>query len=214
MTDIEWHPDRELLLNYAMGHTSPGMELIIATHLTYCPACRAAVAEAEALSGAELAGTDAAEVSIPKIDAVLARLDDGQDIDNAPVFDNTLPYPRPLQAALPGNGADLKWSFRLPGLSEYMMDGYGDEEVSMIRAKPGTRMLAHTHDGFEATLILQGQMADGDKLYRKGDLTIADHHDDHQPHITGDEVCICLVVMSGKLKFTGTFGRALNVLVR
>ena len=81
----------------------------------------------------------------------------------------------------------------------------------MLRAKPGTSIPSHTHDGQEATLVLSGLLEDGDTVLGPGDALQVDHHHDHTPRIIGDEVCICLIVMSGKMKFTGPFSRALNL---
>jgi putative transcriptional regulator len=120
--------------------------------------------------------------------------------------------PAPLRERL-GCGADsVRWSFRLPGLSEHRMDGFEGEAVSVLRARPGVRIPAHTHSGAETTLILTGQMRDGGQVYSRGDVSSADEDDDHCPEIVGTEICFCLVVLSGKLRFTGLFGRALNLL--
>ena len=49
-------------------------------------------------------------------------------------------------------------------------------------------------------------------MFRAGDLAINTEADDHKPRIIGDEVCYCLVVMDGGLRFTARFSRALNLL--
>ena len=38
------HPEEDLLLAYAAGGTDAAISLILATHLTFCPECRAGVA--------------------------------------------------------------------------------------------------------------------------------------------------------------------------
>ncbi len=55
-------------------------------------------------------------------------------------------------------------------------------------------------------------MEDRGQVYRRGEVTLADEHDDHRPRIVGSEMCICLVVMTGNLRFTGAFSRVLNLL--
>jgi putative transcriptional regulator len=218
MAKIEQHPARDLLTSYAAGNVSAGMEVMIASHLTLCPKCRAVVAEAEALCGAEFSADASAEIEAPSLDDILGMIDAPatEAADKAIIvdYDDASPFPRALQEVLPNEGRELNWLFRMPGLSEYVLEEFEGETVSLLKAKPGARMLSHTHDGEEATLILQGAMDDGGTVLRKGDLVVASDHDDHQPHIVGDETCICLVVMSGKLKFTGTFSRALNILNR
>lgn len=144
-----------------------------------------------------------------------AMLADGRSMGEAAVF------PRPLRSALEESlgravGADragrIPWRFRLPGLSEHEFKGYGAEHVSLLRARPGVAIPQHTHEGVELTLILTGEMTDGDTVYRAGDVAICTEDDDHHPRITGTETCLCLVVMDGGLRFTGRFSRALNLL--
>ena len=57
-------------------------------------------------------------------------------------------------------------------------------------------------------------MEDGGTVFRRGDVALADHNDNHNPKVIGDEICYCLVVMSGNLRFTGPVGRALNLFTR
>ncbi|MBA3326136.1 MAG: zf-HC2 domain-containing protein [Rhodobacteraceae bacterium] len=48
------HATPELLTAYADGSLSEGLSLLVASHLTFCPACRRRVARLEALGGALL----------------------------------------------------------------------------------------------------------------------------------------------------------------
>ncbi len=206
------HPTSHYLVAYANGSLSDGMSLLVASHLTYCPQCRRDVEKYEAIVGGLFEAEPANGLSVPDRDAVMAKLDLE---DEAPVreiaLDQNSPLPAPIRAVAKGDVDALGWKFRMPGLSEYALNSFEGETVSLLRVKPGTAMLAHTHDAEEATLILSGQMQDGDKIYRKGDVALADHHDDHRPKVIGDEVCYCLIVMSGSVKFTGRVGRALNL---
>ena len=49
------HAPNRLIADYSAGALPPGMSLLVASHLTYCPACRDKVARLEALGGALLA---------------------------------------------------------------------------------------------------------------------------------------------------------------
>ena len=53
------HAPNALIADYAAGALPPGMSLLVASHLTYCPACRDKVARLEALGGALLAEASA-----------------------------------------------------------------------------------------------------------------------------------------------------------
>ena len=203
----------DLLAGYAAGTLSEGVSLLVASYLTYCPLSRAKVAEFEALGGAMLEDEPLEMSTGPSLEATLAL------IENAPEFDVAPPppaqkgesIPQPILAAIGADESDIKWKFKLPGISAYDFEGYDGERVQLLRAVPGASIPSHTHDGEESTLVLTGLLKDGERILGKGDMVQADHHDDHTPTIVGDEVCICLIVMSGKLKFTGQFSRALNL---
>ncbi len=208
------HPSNEQLAAYASGALSEGMNLLVASHLTYCAECREKVAQFEVVGASALTEQDIAnDIRPPSLDAAFAALD-APATESRIVPDPGTPLPFPIRAEVGAKVDDLKWKFRLPGLHECELEGFDGEQVSLLRAKPGTRILHHTHEGDEATLILTGQMEDDGIVYGVGDVAIADHNDNHRPQIVGDEVCYCLIVMSGSMRFTGPVGRALNILSR
>ena len=202
-------PPTEMLARYATGSVSPGLALLISTHLDTAADSRSIVADLDAAAGALFGGEPPAPLAPDALDRVLARL-------NTPAQEPRHPDPGPLPQSLADRiGIDfdrIPWRFRLPGLSEYQLEGFGPESVSLLRARPGAGIPQHTHQGEEATLVLTGAMQDGDAVYRAGDVALAGEDDDHRPRIIGDEVCHCLVVMSGPLRFTGVLSRALNYL--
>lgn len=205
------HVPASFLAAYADGSLSEGMDLVVASHLTFCPDCRAAVARLEAVGGALLAGTEPAAVSPETCAAALARLDLPEEEAAPPVPDPEGWLPYPLRQVLRTPVPEIRWSFRMPGLSEYPIPGLEDEAISLMRARPGVRVPSHTHEGMEATLVLAGAMRDGDAFYRRGDLALADGTLTHHPEIVGETVCLCLVVRQGRMHFTGRLGRALNI---
>ncbi len=208
------HPTQEHLAGYASGALSEGMSLLIAAHNTYCPKCRADVERFETLSSALMMEEPApVATSSPSLEAAMRALD--APICTRPIAEDPLGIvPMPIRAELDGPLDSLGWKFRLPGLHEYTFDGFDGEHVSLMRIRPGTGVLHHTHEGEEATLILSGQMEDQGVRYGRGDVALNDHNDNHKPRVVGDEICYCLIVMSGNLKFTGPVGRALNLFTR
>lgn len=207
------NPSTELLADYVTGAATPGTALLVATHLTQAPDSRSRVAELEAMAGAILANECAAEMAPDALDRALALLDGAEDAQApAPRVLGDSPLPRPVMEALDVPFEDIPWKFRLPGVSEYEFEGFGEEKVSILRARPGAALPQHTHNGRELTLVMTGALQDGDDIYRAGDLAVNDEDDDHRPRIIGEEMCHCLVVLDGSLHFTGTFSRALNFL--
>lgn len=205
-------PSTELLADYASGAASPGTSLLIACHLTQAPESRRHVAEMERIGGALLADEEPAPMQPGSLDTVMAMLDDVAEPAPERAAPEPSPLPQPLIDAIGVPFSEIQWRFRLPGVSEYMLDGFDGERVSILRARPGTAVPQHTHKGAELTLVMAGALLDGDNLYQAGDVAMNDEEDDHRPRIIGDEICYCLTVLDGDLQFTGTFSRALNFL--
>ncbi len=208
------HPKFEHLEGYANGALSEGMSLLVAAHLTYCPDCRGEVDRIERLGAALMMASETPDaIRPPSLEACMSALDTPVEEDRM-VDDSQGVLPMPLRRALPASLDEANWQFRLPGLHEYVLSDYDGEHVSLLRARPGVSIFHHTHKGEEATLILSGAMEDGDQVFRRGDVALADETHQHKPKIVGDEVCYCLVVMSGSLRFTGPVGLALNLFTR
>ncbi len=212
-------PSDEILADYASGALPAGLSLLVASHLTFSPESRRRVGDLESLGGVMLSADGADGLAAPDLDAALARLDAPEAPrrnameDDAPIrLGGGAPVlPAPLRRALGGDADELAWKFRLPGLSEVELDGFEGEEVSLLRARPGAPLLSHTHEGVETTLVLTGLLEDRGRVFARGDVAVATEDDDHRPRIVGEETCICLIVMSGGLRFTGPFSRALNL---
>lgn len=199
----------ELLNAYAAGMTSPGLSLFCATHLSLSPEARAHVAAVEEIGGAMLADESPAEDG-PDLDAVLARLDEAPPAAARPTFDGG-GFPSPLAHALDCNFGDIKWRKRLNGAADYTLQSFLPEKVRLLRARPGSKAPQHTHTGLEATLVLSGALEDEDHVLEAGDISLCGPEHEHTPRVIGDETCYCLVVLDGSLRFTGTWGPALNL---
>lgn len=206
------HPTDEMLAAYAAGASSEGMALLIAAHLTYCPACRRRVSALEAVSGALFAEVPAVAVEVSVLDGLMARLDasdTAEPVARRSVDDPVLP--RPVAEAVGMPFEQIRWRFRMPGVAEFPLDLGGPERVSLLRVRPGAGVPSHTHTGEEATLVLQGMLCDRDRAFGRGSVAVATPLDDHHPHAGAGEDCVCLTVMDGGLRFTGPLGRALNI---
>lgn len=217
----------ELLSAYAAGQTTPGLSLLCASHLSVRPEAQAFVAAAEEFAGAGLRDLDTTDARMGMDrSALLARLDaedDGAASSDAPTFSRTdkadahrdgptpCLMPDVLRRAVGASLDEVPWRFRLPGISHHVLADFDDEKVSLLKARPGSGVPTHTHRGLEATLVLSGAMRDGDAVLTRGDIALCDASHDHHPEIIGDETCYCLIVVDGALRFTGAFGRALNL---
>ncbi|MEM7268117.1 MAG: cupin domain-containing protein, partial [Pseudomonadota bacterium] len=170
------YPSQELLASYAAGGTSEGISLAIAAHLTYCPESRERLAEIEAVAGAMLAEADADEA--PSLDAIMARLDDEEVAAPSPEIEAG-PLPAPVAQAIGMDFDQIPWKFRLPGVHEYEFLNDAGEEVSLLKVRPGAAIPKHTHEAEELTVVFDGELHDGDAVFTKGQLAIADPSVDH-----------------------------------
>lgn len=201
----------EMLAAYASGTTSPGLSLLCAAHLTLAPSARSFVDMAEEVGGSLLEEEATSAVDPMDFERLLARLDVADQEDAIAKCGRSSDIPAPILRALDHDYDETPWRFRLPGIHEHVIESFAPERVSLLKAKPGRKVPQHTHAGDEATLVLTGALEDGGKVYRAGDVSLAGPDHDHTPTIIGEETCVCLVVTNGALRFTGTFGRALNL---
>lgn len=187
------HAPTELIADYAAGALSPGMQLLVGSHLGYCPECSHKAARLEAIGGALLADCAPVAPTSNCLAKVLARIA-GCSAAEADATDCNARLPPLLRRRLPGPVGTLPWRSLLPGLSECRLDGFAAEAVGLMQGRPGTRMLAPGHRGRESRLVLSGSIRDGGRTFGRGDLALPDLRGGCCPEVVGREPCLCLVV--------------------
>ena len=207
---IHHHPPDDWLLDHVTGALTGPWSVLLASHLTVCPACRAQARRYERLGG-----------------ALLARLTPEPVTAGTPADDNPRPtgpeigptgpgdpvFPKPLRAAVGHASGAVPWRTVLPGVESYDLTGGGGQAVArLLRIAPGRSVPQHTHKGQEATAVLSGFYADGTGRYGPGDVAVADPGVNHKPVADPDGVCICFTVSEAPMHLTGPLGRFLNFL--
>lgn len=211
---IRHHLPDELLMAFAAGTLDLGQHVAVATHLAGCLHCRTMVRAMEQVGGAVLERLPPSEMSAGAFAAVEARLGGGAAA--AP--------------AAPGNGfrdiaglppfvrqyGDGSWKWIAPKVHfrPIELPRPSETRVFLLRSKPGTKMVEHTHTGFEMTCVLSGSFAHDGGHFGPGDFDFGDGSDNHDVVIDSREDCICLVAMQGELKLHGMIGRLLQPLIR
>jgi putative transcriptional regulator len=194
---IVHHPEDAMLLAYASGAADEPTALVIATHLSLCAECRRTVAQAETAGGVLLEDVEPQAVASSSLDAVMARLN-GQEQPAPPRAQGVTP--EPLRSYLGGDVTDVGWRHIAGGLADYRIMTRGRSVARLLRAKPGSAVLEHTHDGEELTLIVTGGLSDHTGQYHRGDVqTMTDEY--HVPTALPGEDCIVLAVTSAPLRF-------------
>lgn len=201
------HPSDALLLSYAAGATAEAEALVLSTHLTFCPDCRAKLAAAEAVGGALLDQMESAPLPAAALQSVLARLDEPAAADQ--------PSPQHAMEGLPhalaGYAAEALarsgWRALAPGIRQLSLATTGGATARLLKLKPGTVLPEHGHRGTELTILLAGSYSDELGQFRRGDMAELDDSVVHLPVVDHGPDCVALVVTEAPLKFRGWMAR-------
>ncbi|MEM9750474.1 MAG: cupin domain-containing protein [Pseudomonadota bacterium] len=107
------------------------------------------------------------------------------------------------------NDADIEWSGVWPGVAHARSDVL--DGARLLRAKAGSRLPKHAHDGQELTLVLTGGFRDRGAHYRAGDISVAGPEEAHELLIDDGEECLCFTAVDGDLKLSGPLGAVLSL---
>jgi putative transcriptional regulator len=222
------HPAEDQLLDYAAGSLDAPVGLVVATHLALCPSCRRQVRGLEAIGGALLDELPLVRADSDGLARVLARLD-APELDPPPVATRppaTQPgialdaetrrlVPEPLRSQLGASLAELSWQRVARGLDEHALPlerpGF---KTRLLRIRPGAAIPRHGHRGLESVLVLDGGFTDERGHYARGDVGLSDPGIVHRPVADLDRDCLCLIVVEGRLRFAGLFGRLIAWVTR
>ncbi|WP_371169441.1 ChrR family anti-sigma-E factor [Aliiroseovarius sp. 2305UL8-7] len=210
MTAITHHIPDAILAAYASGNLSHPYAFAVASHVSLCDDCRAALEAHQNIGGAVLDGTDAVAVSGDLKAALLAQLD--APVKEKPVYRRQGIYPRPVVEAL--KGREPKWRPVGMGVRQTILSSSDAGTVRLLYIPPGQAVPDHGHNGMEMTLVLQGSFTDETGSFGVGDIEIADEDLDHTPIADQGEACICLAATDAPLRFRAFMPRLLQPFFR
>jgi putative transcriptional regulator len=209
------HPAEEFLLQYASGAATEPFALLVATHLATCGACRAAVAQAEAIGGALLDGLAPETTSAESLDSDVTKILERAARQPEPKRPARGTSPgSPLQAYV-GDLDAVAWRSLGPGIQHCVLakDKFG-AVARLLRIAPGRSVFEHSHSGNEMTLVLRGSYRAGGAQFGPGDVECADEATTHRPVADGETACICLAVTDAPLRFRNLLGRVMQTFIR
>jgi putative transcriptional regulator len=85
------------------------------------------------------------------------------------------------------------------------------EKLELIHVMPGAKIPQHTHEGNESFLVLHGSYSDEYGSYKQGTVQVRSDDHNHTPVGDARTGCIGLAYTHGKIKFSGKFGKLLNL---
>ncbi|WP_400084118.1 ChrR family anti-sigma-E factor [Yoonia sp. R78084] len=208
MTKIKHHLTEPLLMGYAAGTLPEAFNLVVATHISMCDDCRAALAGFEAVGGEVMMDTAPVDVAEDALAATLALIDSGKFADQpAPPRTKDSVFPGPLQDYVSGDIDSLKWRKVGGGVSQLVLKTSKDASVRLLRIPAGTAVPDHGHRGTELTLVLQGAFTDEEDRFGAGDVEVANEDLHHTPVAEEGMDCICLAATDAPLRFNGLVPR-------
>ena len=118
--------------------------------------------------------------------------------------------PITLRSHLKNN--EVKWkSFKDVKVAS-LLPKENNEKLELIHVMPGAKIPQHTHEGNESFLVLHGSYSDEYGSYEQGSVQVRSDDHDHTPVGHAQTGCIGLAYTHGKIKFSGKFGKLLNLI--
>jgi len=195
-------------MGYAAGTLPEAFNLVVATHITMCDDCRAALAEYDAVGGEVMLDAEPVAVAEDALAATLAMIEAGTGAPTpAPIRTKNSIFPGPLQDYVSGDLDSLKWRKVGGGVSQLVLKTSKDASVRLLRIPAGTAVPDHGHRGTELTLVLQGAFTDEEDRFGAGDVEIANEDLHHTPVAEQGMDCICLAATDAPLRFNGLVPR-------
>ena len=124
----------------------------------------------------------------------------------------------PLLSQLPATlrshlrNKEIKWkSFKDVKVAS-ILPKENNEKLELIHVMPGAKIPQHTHEGNESFLVLHGSYSDEYGNYKQGSVQVRSDDHNHTPIGHAQTGCIGLAYTHGKIKFSGKFGKLLNLI--
>lgn len=214
MADIQLDTIDALMARYAAGILPEPARVLVEAHLQMQSANRPKVAEYETVVGDILENME--PVSLTSRDAALRAI-----FMAAPLAIADAPSAQPANRLFPKaildfaghDAADIPWKRKLPGFKEYSLGKIDGCDVSFFWLKPGRVIPAHTHEGYELSLVLDGAFNDTRGRFAKGDISVADESIDHRPVAEAECPCIGFAVSQAPVKLTGSWRQLLGDMI-
>jgi putative transcriptional regulator len=204
---IRHHISAPVLMAYAAGELPEAFNLIVATHVSMCDACRAELAAYEAVGGAVVDLQDEVAMSDRALEATLARIELMPQATARALSRPRGIFPAPLADYVGTDLASVGWTSLGAGVRQAILATDQKATARLLYIPAGARMPDHGHRGMEMTLVLQGAFADRNDRFGPGDIEMADEGLEHTPVAEAGQDCICLAVADAPLRFSGIVPR-------
>jgi putative transcriptional regulator len=205
----------ELLLGYLQGKLSPAEALLVATQYHMCPVTRKRLLELNTCASQTLESLAPRPVSCCPYEFFEQKCRNATPEPKKTAEDCAEGMvPKPLRPYIGACFDSVSWTPIMPGVGQKRLKTGGAARATLMRIAAGKTIPEHAHRGDEYTLVLRGSFVDGPTHYPAGHVAFHGPEDTGPHAPTADQECICLVVMTGPVAFSGWLGRVLNPLLR
>jgi putative transcriptional regulator len=211
---IRHHLTDDILMAYSAGQLPEAFNLVVATHVSLCDDCRAALQAYDAIGGSLLEDSVGTAMTADSLEATLARIAGAPRPQRAHVPQPKGIFPGPLRDAVGGDLASVRWRPVGMGVRQAILPAQGAATVRLLSIPAGQSVPDHGHGGLEMTLVLQGAFRDQTERFRRGDIEIATEDMEHMPVAEPGQDCICLAATDAPLRFNSMIPRLLQPLFR
>ncbi|WP_160061560.1 ChrR family anti-sigma-E factor [Psychromonas sp. L1A2] len=226
---IKHHPKFELIEAFVNGDLPASLSIAITIHADMCPLCQQKIVQLTEQVAEQSFEEDV--ISLDDLDDfsyLEATVDDGLDADA--IFDSMIsnitfsealdeiakPVDRSITFkdktyVLPTvlNNVGFGKTANVGKLSRSRLQLNEDEiHSNLLHINAGGGVPAHTHKGFELTVLLDGSFKDHKGEYHKGDFIMLDGTFTHTP--MSEKGCLCYTVANDALHFTQGINKLLN----
>ncbi|TCD12330.1 ChrR family anti-sigma-E factor [Oricola cellulosilytica] len=206
-----------LLARYAAGRLPKPVEVLVSSHLELSAPSRALLSGVESAAGEFLfseipAALASRETMLDTVFASSTQEARGSDTSRSQEAGCAI-LPKALQEFVGHTVDTIPWRTKMPGFREFELGDIDGCHVSMFWLKAGRPIPAHTHEGIELTLVLDGAFNDNRGRYGRGDISIADDAVSHRPIAEAGRACIGFAVTDGPLRLTGPLHQRISDII-
>ncbi len=216
---ITFHPDENLLAEYAAGSLDWGLSISVKAHLAMCPQCRRQLSKLNMVGAALLnesapASSDMSANTPSDFDSLMQKIrslpkQESKGVTEGAKLEDNSELPEIVRKLLPKER--IKWRRVSPSLREAQLTtGQDKYEVCLHKISRGAKVAEHDHGGREVTVILQGSFSDEDGTYNVGDFMMREPGQKHRPTAAQNQDCLCLSVVEAPVRLTGVLGKLIN----
>ncbi len=209
-----------LLAHYASGLLPEPARVIVEAHLEIKAANRPLVSVFDEVGGDMLMTGPQAPISRrdERLNAIFAAEPLPVPAARPPVtFDigggEPILMPKAIRDFVGLDADRIPWRSKLPGFKEHIVGDFDGFEVSFFWIRPGRAVPAHTHQGCELSIVLDGAFSDARGRFGRGDISLADDSVDHRPVAEAERPCFGFAVVDAPLKLTGSLRQLIGDLI-